>query len=135
MWESLFPLAILKAIVKKIWVSLVLMGLITSAHAKCPEFVGTDALGRTFTPSPFDKCNSGYQRNGNSGGQTVRRALKAEIACQGGGGNPVYGKCNNGKFVGYFAQTGKPVYGKCTAGGELRAYDPETGSPVYGECN
>ncbi|WP_425219666.1 hypothetical protein [Ralstonia solanacearum] len=55
--------------------------------------------------------------------------------CKAPGANPVYGKCMNGKFVGYFSQTGKPVYGDCAPGGQLRGYDPETGLPVYGQCN
>lgn len=54
--------------------------------------------------------------------------------CYAGGANPVYGTCENGKFTGYFSQTGKPVYGKCVIGGALKAYDPETGKPIYGKC-
>jgi len=56
------------------------------------------------------------------------------MKCYSPGANPVYGKCQNGKFVGYFAQTGKPVYGDCSRGGAMKGYNPENGSPVYGKC-
>lgn len=41
---------------KKHLAIILLAGVAATADAKCPEFIGTDALGRTFTPYPLDKC-------------------------------------------------------------------------------
>ena len=63
--------------------------------------------------------------------------VEQKLTCQGSHsetGAPVYGECNGGEFVGYFAQTGKPVYGKCDLKGGFTAYDPETGKRVLLKC-
>ena len=63
--------------------------------------------------------------------------VKSESNCRGSQvntGSPVYGKCNNGVFSGYFSRTGEAVYGDCQANGVLNAYDPNTGQQVKGSC-
>ncbi|AQV94782.1 hypothetical protein BJN34_12915 [Cupriavidus necator] len=77
-----------------------------------------------------NECRKTYAGKGQARGAAPSVASE----CYAPGANPVYGKCTNGKFVGYFAQTGKPVYGTCAHGGQLKGYDPETGTPVYGHC-